>query len=678
MEKTKIFIIDVSGSMNSPFNQDRTHRRGKQSSTLFSEINHKFEAAKTYLLRAVINLANQSQYSQVLIISFAQTSSIVYQGDVANLNQIKQVINSLTPNGGGTNLASAFQLVINFLSSTNTPVIRSLDVITDGLVNKGEDPKIPANILLANFGVRFYFYLINNTDEGYKVALKIVKDDDDGKIEIIDSSQKLLDSSKENESVEEKAASAIAATNQIYNSQLARFNSKNQGIERTKFTLIYPEIVIARRWYSLDLLIYVDSLSKTIKNICSKLIKKRGLIEETEYNDIAMTCTNIIPEGSEITVKINSEHISVNPEYISLKWHEPYYNFSFRICCSEHQIDDCDVYINYGDISVDVYIDNLPVLSIPLSLQVIHDNDELNDTIKDTKYDFLDFQWVEQIFASYAPEDEQLVKILKEQYEVIGINMLTDLKQYHQALEWGKRELSNKIEQSDIFQLFWSSFAQADKNVETEYQQALNLIKNQKKNQNFITPLYWEEPIPSIPSKLSNFYFYRLRLLTTEQTGNELDREREHNRTLSEIAKIQASNAPIQLEVNAMSSSNQNNPHIKIEKSNIASFHGEGKINTAIIEQYNFPPEVKQNLVEAAKEIQDLLDNLAITYSPPSPTNNLKIATETVEAIENKPVLKARIISTLKAGGMEAFKELINHPALNILMASIEGWNSVE
>ncbi|MGL4499557.1 MAG: vWA domain-containing protein [Planktothrix sp.] len=204
MEKTKIFIIDVSGSMNSPFNRSRTLKQGKQSSTLSSEINHKFEAAKQYLATAIINLANQSPASHVVIISFAETSSIVYQGNVSNPNQIKQVINSLEADGGGTNLASAFQLVINFLSSANTPVIRSLDVITDGLTNQGEDPKIPADILLTRFAVRFYFYLIDNTDEGYQIALKIVKDDDDGKVEIIDCSQKLLDSSQKNEAAEQE------------------------------------------------------------------------------------------------------------------------------------------------------------------------------------------------------------------------------------------------------------------------------------------------------------------------------------------------------------------------------------------------------------------------------------------------------------------------------------------
>ncbi|EAZ87996.1 hypothetical protein [Crocosphaera chwakensis] len=122
----------------------------------------------------------------------------------------------------------------------------------------------------------------------------------------------------------------------------------------------------------------------------------------------------------------------------------------------------------------------------------------------------------------------------------------------------------------------------------------------------------------------------------------------------------------------------ENNPDINITKSNVASVTGFGKIDTAIVEQYNFSPEEKKNLEEVAKQIQDLLNELSKTYFPPNPANNLKIATETIERIEKNSHFKTRIVRMLKAGGQEALKELINHPAINILMASIEGWNAIE
>ncbi len=61
-----------------------------------------------------------------------------------------------------------------------------------------------------------------------------------------------------------------------------------------------------------------------------------------------------------------------------------------------------------------------------------------------------------------------------------------------------------------------------------------------------------------------------------------------------------------------------------------------------------------------------------------TPTENAIVVGEVMQEIEKNFSLKYRIIEALKQGGKEAFKELIDHPAVNILMASIDGWNNAE
>jgi hypothetical protein len=56
----------------------------------------------------------------------------------------------------------------------------------------------------------------------------------------------------------------------------------------------------------------------------------------------------------------------------------------------------------------------------------------------------------------------------------------------------------------------------------------------------------------------------------------------------------------------------------------------------------------------------------------------MTVVARAVDEIENNPTLKARVIGALKAGGTEAFKELIDHPLVNIVLASIEGWQEAE
>ncbi|MEM6614363.1 MAG: hypothetical protein AAF652_19360 [Cyanobacteria bacterium P01_C01_bin.72] len=86
----------------------------------------------------------------------------------------------------------------------------------------------------------------------------------------------------------------------------------------------------------------------------------------------------------------------------------------------------------------------------------------------------------------------------------------------------------------------------------------------------------------------------------------------------------------------------------------------------------------KQNLADAALEIQPLLEQLSQTYPTTTSREKMIVVGEAVDRIEGNPPLKAKVINALKAGGTEAFKEAIEHPLVNILMATIEGWLDTE
>lgn len=85
-------------------------------------------------------------------------------------------------------------------------------------------------------------------------------------------------------------------------------------------------------------------------------------------------------------------------------------------------------------------------------------------------------------------------------------------------------------------------------------------------------------------------------------------------------------------------------------------------------------PEQQQKLVETANEIKILLQRLE--ENNPSQTNSQKmmVVAQAVEEIETNPTFKKRVVGALKAAGVETFKELINHPLVNIFMAAIDGW----
>lgn len=111
----------------------------------------------------------------------------------------------------------------------------------------------------------------------------------------------------------------------------------------------------------------------------------------------------------------------------------------------------------------------------------------------------------------------------------------------------------------------------------------------------------------------------------------------------------------------------------EVQGSNIVS--GETvKDNIFIGTQHNYALEQKQNLAEAAAEIQAILDQLSQTYPTNTITGKKAIAIRAIEEIENHPSLAERVVSALKAGGVAALEQMLNHPAASFFIGALEDW----
>ena len=93
--------------------------------------------------------------------------------------------------------------------------------------------------------------------------------------------------------------------------------------------------------------------------------------------------------------------------------------------------------------------------------------------------------------------------------------------------------------------------------------------------------------------------------------------------------------------------------------------------------QHNYAAD-KADLAAAAKEIQQLLEQLSQTYPTTTTLEQMTVVTKAVEEIERKPQFKSRIVGALKAAGTKALKEAIDHPVANVLLAAIAGWSNAK
>jgi phosphoenolpyruvate-protein kinase (PTS system EI component) len=87
---------------------------------------------------------------------------------------------------------------------------------------------------------------------------------------------------------------------------------------------------------------------------------------------------------------------------------------------------------------------------------------------------------------------------------------------------------------------------------------------------------------------------------------------------------------------------------------------------------HNYSPEQKQNLAEAAAEIQKLLEQLAENYPTETLTQKAAVAEEALQIIESNHTLKQRVVSAIQAMSVEALMQLIDHPVASILREGIE------
>ena len=84
----------------------------------------------------------------------------------------------------------------------------------------------------------------------------------------------------------------------------------------------------------------------------------------------------------------------------------------------------------------------------------------------------------------------------------------------------------------------------------------------------------------------------------------------------------------------------------------------------------------QQDVAEAAKDIQELLKQLDETYPSDTTAGKMKIATEVITQIDNNPTKEQRMLSAIKAGGVTAFEQLLNHPAASFVIAALKDWQN--
>ncbi|GEM_PF-5887375 len=85
--------------------------------------------------------------------------------------------------------------------------------------------------------------------------------------------------------------------------------------------------------------------------------------------------------------------------------------------------------------------------------------------------------------------------------------------------------------------------------------------------------------------------------------------------------------------------------------------------------------EQQKNIREVAWEITDLIKNLETSLSSSDETvKKVRIAASVIEHINSDPSCTQRVLSAIKAGGIQALEQALNHPAASFIIGALEDW----
>lgn len=167
---------------------------------------------------------------------------------------------------------------------------------------------------------------------------------------------------------------------------------------------------------------------------------------------------------------------------------------------------------------------------------------------------------------------------------------------------------------------------------------------------------------------------YRAKLEDKDKEIIEISRH--HSTNLVEVVKTLAISQSITIQTIATAESNSMSETFNndLREAKVVNFANKVQDNARQqANQYNYAPEQKQTLAEAAAEIQQLLEQLEKTNPTATQVDKQAFVTAAMA-----PEHRSRIVRALEAGGEKALSEFLKNPYINVAVAIIKEWQKAE
>jgi hypothetical protein len=320
------------------------------------------------------------------------------------------------------------------------------------------------------------------------------------------------DSPQERSVIEVPSYEPAAEADQVSFAVRSAEEEEEEGIY---FRAYHPRAMAPRVWRKLLVYAHLSEVLDKVERDAGQILGR----EMRTYRDRAAPSTMAIRAGTEITLVPIARELEFDPAERVLRWNDSWQRADFQMRASDSRVG------HVANGRIEFYVG--PLLVGQLGLDVVVIPDEESAAQASSEQSVPSARLYNSVFASYAHADSRLVEAVERAYQALGMDYLRDVMMLKSGQDWSE-ELLHKIEQADVFQLFWSANASRSAYVEQEWRHA---VRQRVKGATFIRPVYWEDTLAPVPSELSQIHFARVdfsRFLSPTTVTAEPDNDLMH------------------------------------------------------------------------------------------------------------------------------------------------------
>lgn len=268
--------------------------------------------------------------------------------------------------------------------------------------------------------------------------------------------------------------------------------------QAVQFSAYYPKEVPPNVWLALRAYIYRLSAAPQVLDDARQQLG--AAIED--YRRGADDARSEIQEGALVTVTPELPGFQFNPPSASLLFLEAWHRFDFKLRVTSAPAEQA------ASGRLTFTVEGVIVADIPMSIYVSPtattpgSSGSGNPTLPASVASASSKPY-QAVFCSYSHKDTQIVERVEKAYKALGLDFLRDITTLKSGQNWSAALLA-MIDRADIFQLFWSANAAQSQYVRQEWEYALQRAAGREA---FIRPVFWEQPMPSVPPELSHIHF---------------------------------------------------------------------------------------------------------------------------------------------------------------------------